>query len=76
MEELILILSAIPYGVEAMIGLGTVTAVMSVISPVASKVVKLTSWKWDNNALAWIKTNPIMRKLGFIGRQLKRFSLI
>ena len=76
MEEIIKILSIMPYGVEIMIGLGTGTALMSIISPVVSGIVKMTAWKWDDDALMWIKTNRTMKKLGWVGRQLKRFSLV
>ena len=76
MEELITVLSAIPYGVEIMIGLGTGTVAMSVISPVVMFIVRTTETKADDEFLRKLKANPVAVKLWQVGKLLKRFSLI
>ena len=68
------ILQALPYGLEIMTGIGTATAVCTILHPVAKAIVKYTPWEWDDSALekASAKLKAISKLTGFF----KRFSLI
>ncbi|GEM_PF-2406097 len=74
MNELIALLTVIPYGVEIMTGIGTLTAVCTVLHPVAKLVVNKTSWTWDDNALA--TTSKTLKRINKFTGIFKRFSLI
>jgi hypothetical protein len=76
MNELISILSVMPYGTEIMIVLGTLTAFMTVIAPVVNFIVQSTETKADDEFLKRMKANPVLRKVWQVGKLLKRFSLI
>lgn len=76
MDLLNLILGFIPYGKEIMIVLGTMTTVLTVVSPFVCSVAKWTEWKWDDGAIRKLKANPIAKKIYQVGKQFKRFSLV
>lgn len=76
MEELIALLNTIPYGTECMIAIGTATVIMTAVSPAVQKIVRWTSWKWDDRLVKKISGNKILQKVAWVGNQLSRFSLV
>ena len=73
-NELMVLLTKIPYGLEAMTAIGTITTICTILHPVAKIIVIRTSWKWDDTALeeASKTLKAISKYTGFF----KRFSLI
>lgn len=76
MEELIAILTLIPYGTEAAIFLGTATGACTIIAPIIRVIVHATKTKADDQLLSKIESNKVVKIAGKIGKQLKRFSLV
>ncbi len=76
MEELINILTFIPYGQPIAMALGTATALMTIVMPVVKFIVHATKTKVDDRILKKIADNAVVKKLAIVGKQLKRFSLI
>jgi hypothetical protein len=74
MNELISLLAVIPYGLEVMTGIGTLTAVCTILHPVAKVIVNATPWSWDNNALT--KASRTFKAINKFTGIFKRFSLI
>ena len=69
-------LQVIPYGLEIMVIMGTGTALMTILGPIAVFIADKTETQVDDNALKKLKANPFAKKLYQVGRLLKRFSLV
>ncbi len=76
MEQFIEILYVIPYGVEIMAMVGTLTGLMTVVAPFVNFVIHATETKADDEFLKRVKANPVAKKLWQVGKLLKRFSLV
>jgi hypothetical protein len=68
------LMSAVPYGMEIMTTIGTLTTLCTIIHPFAKWFVAVTPWQWDDDALT--KASKGFKAISKFTGFFKRFSLI